>query len=230
MNPPPLRQTALLGRRPCHQSGTYWDHGLDLGRVTILVGANGVGKSTIIEAIAMAYGLSREGGSTGAQHATRDTESDLHNSLRIERGLGASRWGYFIRAETLHGLFSYLEDNPGQSDLRYHRMSHGESFMGLMATRPFHSGGLFVLDEPEAGLSFEAQLSLVGHLAELALDEMSQVIVATHSPIVAATPGATLLQLDDDGLTPTSWEQLAIVDHYRRFLDGPARYLRHVVE
>jgi len=206
------------------------DHGLDLGRLTILVGENGAGKSTIVEAIAMAYGLSREGGSTGARHATRDTESDLHTSLRIERGIGSSRWGYFIRAETLHGLFSYLEDNPGRADLRYHQLSHGESFMGLVATRPFHGGGLFVLDEPEAGLAFETQLSLVGHLAELARDEMSQVIVATHSPIVAASPGATLLQLDDQGLTPTSWERLTMVDHYRRFLDGPERYLRHIVE
>ncbi len=206
------------------------DHGLDPGRLTILVGENGAGKSTIIEAIAIAYGLSREGGSTGARHVTRATESDLHQSLLVDRGIGASRWGYFIRAETLHGLFSYLEDHPGRSDLPYHRMSHGESFMALMATRPFRSGGLFVLDEPEAGLSFETQISLVGHLAELARDELSQVIVATHSPIVAATPGATLLQLDDDGLTPSSWEDLAIVDHYRRFLDGPTRYLRHVVE
>lgn len=206
------------------------DHGLDLGRLTILVGENGAGKSTIVEAIAMAYGLSREGGSTGARHTTRDTESDLHTSLRIERGIGASRWGYFIRAETLHGLFSYLEDNPGKSDLGYHRMSHGESFMGLMATRPFRRGGLLLLDEPEAGLSFETQLSLVGHLAALAGDEKCQVIVATHSPIVAASPDATLLQLDEDGLTSTTWEQLTIVDHYRRFLDSPARYLRHVVQ
>lgn len=164
------------------------DHWLDLGRLTILVGENGAGKSTIVEAIAMAYGLSREGGSVGAQNATRHTESDLHEALRIERGPGASRWGYFIRAETLYGLFSYLEDNPGRSDLRDHQMSHGESFKSLMATRPFHHGGLFVLDEPEAGLSFVTQLSLVGQLAELALDEMSQVLVATHSPIVAATP------------------------------------------
>lgn len=204
------------------------DHGLELGRLTVLVGENGAGKSTIVEAIAMAYGLSAEGGSVGARHATRSTESDLHGSLYLQRGLGASRWGYFIRAETMHGLFSYLEDNPGRADLRYHEMSHGESFMGLMATRPFHSGGLFVLDEPEAGLSFETQLSLVAHLAQLAQDEMSQVLIATHSPIVAATPGATLLQLDDHGLTPTSWEMLTVVDHYRRFLEGPGRYLRHV--
>lgn len=102
--------------------------------------------------------------------------------------------------------------------------------MSLVATRPFHSGGLFVLDEPEAGLSFETQLSLVGHLAELAQSPMSQVLIATHSPIVAATPGATLLQLDGGGLTETTWEKLSIVNHYRRFLDGPARYLRHVVD
>jgi predicted ATPase len=241
IEPLPIRRISESAATPADR--TVWpatlppvrhllDHGLEPGRLTILVGENGAGKSTIVEAIAMAYGLSREGGSTGARHATRDTESELHSALRIERGIGASKWGYFIRAETLHGLFSYLEDNPnpGGADLQYHRMSHGESFMGLVATRPFYSGGLFVLDEPEAALSFETQLSLVGHLADLARDEMSQVIVATHSPIVAATPGAALLQLDDDGLTPTTWERLTLVDHYRRFLDGPARYLRHVVD
>ena len=103
------------------------DHGLDLGRLTILVGANGGGKSTIIEAIAMAYGLSREGGSAGrsAHHPGHRIRPALLAATRTR--VGASRWGYFIRAETLHGLFSYLEDNPGRKDLPYHRMSHGES-------------------------------------------------------------------------------------------------------
>ena len=90
--------------------------GLDLGPATILVGENGSGKSTLVEAIAIAYGLSREGGSTGAMHTTRATESALHDDLRLVRGAGASKWGYFLRAETMHGLFSYLEDHPGRAD------------------------------------------------------------------------------------------------------------------
>lgn len=207
------------------------DDGLELGRLTILVGENGAGKSTIAEAIAIAYGLSPEGGSTGARHSTRASESTLSEALHLTRGAGANRWGYFVRAETMHGLFTYLEDNPDRrgDEPHFHEFSHGESFQALLGSDRFVNGGFFVLDEPEAGLSFTSQLALVGQLAELAADPRSQVLMATHSPVLAAVPGATLLQLDDDGMTPTAWEDLEVVDHYRRFLDGPMRYLRHVL-
>lgn len=205
------------------------DQGLELSGLTILVGENGAGKSTIVEGIAIAYGLSPEGGSTGARHSTRVSESSLGSALHLTRGAGASRWGYFVRAETMHGLFTYLEDNPGGRDPRFHEFSHGESFQALLGSDRFVNGGLFVLDEPEAGLSFTSQLALVGQLAELAADPRSQVLMATHSPVLAAVPGATLLQLDEHGITPTAWDELSVVDHYRRFLDEPMRYLRHVL-
>lgn len=208
------------------------DEGLDLGALTILVGENGTGKSTIVEGIAIAYGLSPEGGSTGAMHSTRPSESPLGGSLQLTRGAGASRWGYFLRAETMHGLFSYLENNPShrqRDEPTFHELSHGESFLAMLTTRRFLDPGFFVLDEPEAGLSFTAQLALVGQLAELATDARTQVLLATHSPVLAAVPGATLLQLDDSGITPTRWEDLDVVDHYRRFLDAPDRYLRHLL-
>ncbi|BAK36964.1 hypothetical protein MLP_39500 [Microlunatus phosphovorus NM-1] len=205
------------------------DDGLDLGGLTILVGENGTGKSTIVEAVAIAYGLSPEGGSTGARHSTRPSESSLSDYLQLTRGAGATKWGYFLRAETMHGLFSYLEDNPGRDDPRFHELSHGESFLRMVGTRRFLDAGFFVLDEPESGLSFTGQLALVGLLAELAGDPRAQVLMATHSPVLAAVPGATVLQLDETGLHPTAWEDLAVVDHYRRFLDAPRRYLRHVL-
>jgi predicted ATPase len=205
------------------------DQGLDLDGLTILVGENGVGKSTIVEAVAIAYGLSPEGGSTGARHSTRASESGLSRSLRLTRGVGASRWGYFVRAETMHGLFTYLEDHPGDRDPDFHAVSHGESFQALLGSDRFVNGGFFVLDEPEAGLSFTSQLALVGQLAELAADPRSQVLLATHSPVLASVPGATVLQLGEDGIAPTVWQDLDVVDHYRRFLDAPERYLRHVL-
>lgn len=205
------------------------DEGLEPGQLTILVGENGSGKSTIIEGIALAYGLSPEGGSTGARHTTRASESGLDAALQLTRGVGASRWGYFLRAETTHGLFTYLEEHPGRRpEPEFHALSHGESFLAMLETDRFVGGGLFVLDEPEAGLSFTAQLTLVGHLLELATEPRSQVIMATHSPVLAATPGAVLLQLDADGLRPTTWADLAVVDHYRRFLADPQRYLRYL--
>ena len=208
---------------------TLLDEGLELGPgVTLLVGENGSGKSTLVEAVAMAFGLSPEGGSTGARHSTRETESPLHRWVRLERSPGASRWGFFLRAESMHGFFTYLEDNPGSRDAAFHRMSHGESFLELLRTR-FDSPGLYCLDEPEAALSFSAQIALVGTLHDLAVGG-AQVLCATHSPLLAALPGATILEVGPWGLRRTTYEELELVGHWRRYLEEPMRYLRHVLD
>ena len=196
--------------------------------VTFLIGENGSGKSTLVEAVAMAFGLSSEGGSTGARHHTRESESPLGRWLNLQRGAGASRWGFFLRAESMHSFYTYLEQNPGQRDEPvFHEMSHGESFLAVLRTR-FDSPGLYCLDEPEAALSFSAQIALVGILHELAADG-AQVLCATHSPLLAALPGATVLQLDEIGIRPTSYDDLELVGHWRSFLAEPMRYLRHVL-
>lgn len=219
--------------------GQLMSEGLDLATATILVGENGSGKSTVVEAIAMAYGLSGEGGSVNARHSTRATESPLHEALRLVRGAGASRWGYFLRAETMHGHFTYLEDvgvdgdelrpDRPRRDPAFHELSHGESFLEMLRTRRFEGEGFFVMDEPEAGLSFSAQLALVATLAELAGQRGTQVLVATHSPILTSLPGARILELDETGMHERTWEDLDVVDHYRRFLEAPGRYLRHLL-
>lgn len=204
------------------------DSGLDLGRLTILVGENGSGKSTLVEAIALAFGMSAEGGSTGARHVTRSTESDLHEHLTLARGVGGARWGFFLRAETMHGYYSYLEENPGRSpEPKFHEMSHGESFLSLLDSR-FRSPGLYVLDEPEAALSFHSSLALVDLLGRIANSDRSQAVVATHSPIIAATPGATLYEVGDWGLRRTRWNDLELVQHWQGFLRDPQLYLRHL--
>ena len=176
----------------------------------------------------MAYGLSPEGGSTGSQHATRATESPLGTSLRIQRGLAASRWGFFLRAETMHGWYSYLEDNPGKWDPRFHELSHGESFLAVLETR-FDGGGLYCLDEPEAALSFSSTLALIAVLQRVVAAK-GQVLCATHSPVLAAMPGATILEVGDWGLRRTTWDELELVRHWRAYLELPGRYLRHVLE
>jgi predicted ATPase len=109
--------------------------GLDLGPLTVLVGENGSGKSTLVEAIALAYGMSPEGGSTGARHTTRETESGLWQALRLTRNPGSSRRGFFLRAETMHGFYTYLEAHPGGFDPVFHELSHGESFLEVLASR-----------------------------------------------------------------------------------------------
>jgi predicted ATPase len=201
--------------------------GMDLARgVTFLVGENGSGKSTIVEGVAQAFGLNPEGGSTGSQHATRATESPLGTSLRIQRGLAASRWGFFLRAETMHGWYSYLEDNPGKWDPRFHELSHGESFLAVLETR-FDGGGLYCLDEPEAALSFSSTLALIAVLQRVVAAK-GQVLCATHSPVLASLPGARIIEVGDWGLRETTWDDLELVAHWKRFLGAPQAYLRHL--
>lgn len=208
---------------------TILDHGLDLGPATVLVGENGSGKSTIIEAIALAYGLSPEGGSTGAQHRTRSTESVLADHLQLVRNAGTTRRGYFLRAETMHGFFTYLEANPSTTgpDVPFHEMSHGESFLELVVDR-FRGPGLWVLDEPESALSFSGCLALLGVLKELVASGKSQVVLSTHSPLLAALPGAQIYEVGSWGLRPQKWEDLDLVTSWQAFLSSPERYLRHL--
>ena len=207
--------------------------GLDLGPgVTFLVGENGSGKSTLVEAVATAYGLSPEGGSTHSMHSTRPTESSLGDALQLVRGIGSSRWGFFLRAETMHGWYSYLESrhselgDPPNPDPVFHDMSHGESFLAVLRSR-FTGKGFFCLDEPEAALSFSSTLGLVSALQRV-VREKGQVLCATHSPVLAAMPGARILETGEWGLRQTAWEDLDLVDHWRRYLAEPQAYLRHL--
>jgi len=204
------------------------NQGLDLTAATVLVGENGSGKSTLVEAIALAYGLSPEGGSTGARHITRSTESVLADHLQLIKNAGTTRRGYFLRAETMHGFFSYLEDNPGRNgDIPFHQMSHGESFLELAVDR-FRGAGLWVLDEPESALSFSGCLSLLAVLKDLLATGKSQVILSTHSPLLAALPGAQILEVGPWGLRPQLWEDLDLVTNWQAFMEGPERFLRHI--
>ncbi|GAB2456116.1 AAA family ATPase [Jatrophihabitans fulvus] len=207
------------------------DHGLELGPLTVLVGENGSGKSTLVEALAQAYGLSPEGGSTGARNSTRESESPLHRALRLQRGIGAATWGFFLRAETMHGFYTYLEQNPSMSGpgIPFHEYSHGESFLEVLADR-FTSPGFYVLDEPESALSFTGCLALVDLLHDIASVGRRQAVVATHSPIVAATPGARILEVGEWGLRESAWEDLDLVQNWRGFLDDPQLYLNALLE
>ena len=201
--------------------------GLDLGPgVTFLVGENGSGKSTLVEAIATAFGLSPEGGSTHSRHSTRPTESSLGGSLRLVRGAGSSKWGFFLRAETMHGWYSYMEDHAGGHDPVFHEMIHGESFLAVLESR-FTGKGFFCLDEPEAALSFSSTLGLVAALQRV-VARGGQVLCATHSPVLAAMPGARILEAGPWGLRESTWQDLDLVDHWRRYLAEPWAYLRHL--
>ncbi len=204
--------------------------------VTFLVGENGSGKSTLIEGIAEAAGLPPEGGTQHGGARTHRSESPLGEWLRVEHGLLAGKGGFFLRAETMHGYYSWLadglEERPDHPDARLHRQSHGESFNDLLDRKLDHERfvtGLALLDEPEAALSFNSVLRWLG-----ALDRMrsrgTQVICATHSPVLASLPDATILELGDWGIRETSWDELELVRHHRSYLESPQRYLRHLLD
>ncbi|MGL3150948.1 AAA family ATPase [Microbacterium sp. A82] len=200
-------------------------NGWELGPVTVLTGENGSGKSTLVEAIAIAYGLNPEGGSTGAMHTTRSTESNLSEHLQLVRAGGAPKKGFFLRAESMHGFYTYLQEVGFGGD-RLHARSHGESFLDLVAERE-HITGLWMLDEPESALSVSGCLALIGQLRDF-VARGSQVILSTHSPILAAFPGADCYELGDWGMRRSEYDDLNLVRTWRGFLDSPERYLRHL--
>lgn len=207
--------------------------GIEFGPgLTFLVGENGSGKSTLLEGIATAYGLPPEGGSNNGGHSTRPSESPLADWLRIERSPSAPRWGFFLRAETMHGYYSYLEALPDSPDRHLHSLSHGESFNDLLDNKlnhPQYRAGLVCLDEPEAALSFGSKLAWIAGLDRM-VARGTQVICATHSPILASVPGATILELGEWGIRESSWDDLQLVAHWRSYLDDPRRYLRHLLD
>ncbi|WP_058596945.1 AAA family ATPase [Microbacterium testaceum] len=210
-------------------AGDGWEFGPG---VTFLVGENGSGKSTLIEGIAEAAGLPAAGGSTNGGSETRRTESPLGEWLRVERSPRAPRWGFFLRAETMHSYYSWREDLDGGDALRLHEMSHGESFNSLLDEVLDHEryvAGLACLDEPEAALSFSSTLRWLASLDRMR-SRGTQVICATHSPVLAALPGATILELGEWGIRESAWEDLDLVRLHRGFLEAPGRYLRHLLE
>jgi predicted ATPase len=201
--------------------------GLELpAGLTVLVGENGSGKSTVVESLAEAYGLNPQGGSAlGQTFRIRDSEPGIGRELTVVRGR-KPRWSYFLRADTMSQLYTYLEQNPGRKPERLHELSHGEGFLEILRTR-VNEAGFYLMDEPDAPLSFTASLGLVALLHDL-VAAGSQMIIATHSPIVAALPGASLLELGPWGIRAATWEDLSLVVAWRQFMRDPQSFFQHL--
>ncbi len=197
--------------------------------VTFVVGENGSGKSTLVEALAEGFGLDPWGGSHEWRYASHRTKSVLGERIRFDAAPGgrrmlaswSARQGFFLRAET-------ALDALGREGLDPDARSHGEGFLAAFRGK-FLRPGLYVLDEPEAALSFSSCLELIGHIDQLTRAG-AQVICATHSPLLTALPGADIVEVGDHGMRRTTWDDLALVDHWRRYLADPGAYLRHVLE
>ena len=196
--------------------------------LTVLVGENGSGKSTVIESLAEAYGLNPQGGSPQARlFRVRDSEPGVGGELTVVRGL-RPRWSYFLRADTMNQLYTYLEQISGATSGGLHELSHGEGFLEILRTR-VNDHGFYLMDEPDAPLSFIASLGLAALLHDLAAAG-SQLVVGTHSPVVAAIPRAHLLELGPWGMRPAAWEDLGLVIGWRHFMRDPRSYFRHLFE
>jgi predicted ATPase len=204
--------------------------------VTLIAGDNGSGKSTLVEAIAEAIGFGSEGGELerlGELPAV--PRAVLGGALEPDLSDTRPRTGYFLRAESFFNIAAFV-DSEGQfspdlslyGDVKLHEQSHGESFLALAANR-FAGEGLYVLDEPEAALSVGGTLALLTIVLRAAGDG-AQFVIATHSPILLAVPGAHVYELGSDGVVPCAYDDLDAVRLTRGFLDAPERYLRAALE
>ena len=202
--------------------------------LTVFIGENGSGKSTLVEAIAAAWsrhvGAHRRNVSLAATARPSDEDSNLDRALRLLGTRGGGKGGFFLRAEKMDELFTAVgpeglwADRFGGVDL--HARSHGQAFLQVLKTR-IVDPGLYLFDEPEAALSFTSCLGLIALLPQIP-SEGSQAIVATHSPLIAATPGATLIEVGEWGMRKVAYDDLALVRSWRDFLASPERFVKYL--
>ena len=198
--------------------------------IIFFVGENGSGKSTLLEAIAVAYGFNPEGGTKNYSFSTYDSHSQLHDALRIVKGRFKQGWGYFLRAESFYNVATAEEEynrDYGKS-LHFHEKSHGESFL-VMAQNNFKQNGVYLLDEPEAALSPQRQLTLLLEIMECAKKE-SQFIIVSHSLILLGMPNAEILSFDDGEIHPCEYEDTDSYKVTEMFINSRELILKRLLE
>jgi predicted ATPase len=181
-------------------------------KVTFFIGENGTGKSTLLEAIAVAEGFNAEGGTRNFNFASRASHSDLYKWIRLGRGIRGKRRndGFFMRAESFYNVATEIEKQGFKGYDKYHSLSHGEAFLSLITDR-LRGEGLYLFDEPEAALSPQRQLVFLAAMHGL-IERAGQFIIATHSPIIMAYPEATIYQFSADGVREVAYRD---TEHYR---------------
>lgn len=203
--------------------------------IVFFTGENGSGKSTLLEAIAVHYGFGSEGGSRNFTSQTTDSVHSIEplvKALRIAFSKRTGR-GFFLRAESFFNTASAIDSYSsvdGYGGRSLHAQSHGESFLALASNR-FNRDGLYIMDEPEAALSAQRQLSLLSILHDLVSRVRDvQVIIATHSPILLAYPKAQILSFDNGLIREIDYKQTQPFEFYSRFLANPEKFLRELFQ
>jgi predicted ATPase len=195
--------------------------------VTFFIGENGSGKSTLLEAIAVRAGFSAEGGDKQLQFGTHDTHSPLFDCICLERSFGRPTDGFFLRAESFYNVASQLEklgsSFRGYGGKSLHCQSHGESFLAVLKER-LQGSGIYLFDEPEAALSPQRQLSVLTLMHRLVAHQ-SQLVIATHSPILLAYPHAKIYQLSEEGIREVNYTDTEHFQITRDFLNRHERML-----
>lgn len=206
--------------------------------VSFFVGENGTGKSTLLEAVAVAYGFNAEGGSRNFAFSTCSTHSELWEHIAVMKR-AYPKDGYFLRAESLYNVATNIDEldavpscSPKIIDsyggISLHKQSHGESFLAIVQKR-FGGDGLYILDEPETALSPMRMLTLMAEINEL-VKKSSQFLIATHSPILMAFPNAEIFELSKRGIRKTDYKD---TEHYlitKRFLDNPEKMMHYLFD
>jgi predicted ATPase len=181
-------------------------------QVTFIIGENGTGKSTLLEAIAVAWGFNPEGGTRNFTFSTRSSHSELHKYIRLIRGVKKPKDGFFLRAESFYNLATEIDDlqvSDFYGTRSLHEQSHGEAFFATFMNK-FKGNGLYILDEPEAALSPMRQMAMLSRINDL-VQQRSQFIIATHSPIIIGYPHATILQISNNRIDIVEYEK---TEHY----------------
>jgi predicted ATPase len=204
-------------------------------RICFFAGENGTGKSTLLEAIAAHYGFGREGGNRNFPNDSTESNHSvdpLVRALRLsfDKRTGA---GYFLRAESFFNNASYI-DQIGVSEFyggrSLHARSHGETFLTLLELK-FQRNGLFLLDEPEAALSPQRQLSFILLIHDvLRKFKDAQFIISSHSPVLLGYPGAQIFSFDDGRVHEIDYEETASTQIVRRFVNDRTSFLEELLK
>lgn len=234
----PIPRSNYLAKLPVIKNLNKMDGVQFTKPVTFIVGENGVGKSTLIEGIAVAMGFNPEGGTVNFSFSTKESHSNLHEYLTVSRGYKRHRDGFFLRAESFYNVASNIDDidsEPGlgakvissYGGVSLHKQSHGESFMALVENR-FYGNGLYILDEPEAALSPMRLMRLMYCIKEL-VAKNSQFIISTHSPILITFPGAEVLEITQEGIQSVNYKDTEHFMITKRFMDAPEKIVEELL-